>query len=116
MRVPDRCLADLREQGYLLFEGFLEADELAAAQEALWLHYPRPETYFADPAVHAWLATDQWAGEVSGPTPTNNQGNREVRIACWLYKVPSLLRTLVYGDDLPAIRLRLELGRPFIVR
>jgi len=67
MRVPDRCLADLRERGYLLFEGFLEADELAAAQEALWLHYPRPEVYFADPAAHAWLATDQWAGEVSGP-------------------------------------------------
>src|ERR1700753_1527071 len=67
MRVPDRCLADLRERGYLLFEGFLEAGELAAAQEALWLLYPRPEVYFADPAAHAWLATDQWAGEVSGP-------------------------------------------------
>ena len=67
MRVPGRCLADLRERGYLLFEGFLEAGELAAAREALWLHYPRPEVYFADPAAHAWLATDQWAGEVSGP-------------------------------------------------
>lgn len=51
MRVPDRCLADLRQRGYLVFEGFLEADELAAAQEALWLHYPRPEEYFADPAA-----------------------------------------------------------------
>ena len=30
--MPDRCVADLRERGYLLFEGFLEADELAAAQ------------------------------------------------------------------------------------
>ena len=50
-----------------MFEGFLEADELAAAQEALWLHYPRPEEYFADPAAHAWLATDQWAGIVGGP-------------------------------------------------
>ncbi len=67
MRVPDRCLADLRQRGYLVFEGFLEADELAAAQEALWLHYPRPEEYFADPAAHAWLATDQWAGIVGGP-------------------------------------------------
>ena len=43
MRVPDRCVADLRQRGYLVFEGFLEADELATAQEALWLHYPRPE-------------------------------------------------------------------------
>ena len=67
MRVPDRCVADLRERGYLIFEGFLEADKLAAAQEALWLHYPRPEEYFADPAAHAWLATSQWAGEIRGP-------------------------------------------------
>src|SRR5262249_7208643 len=37
------------------------------AREALWLHYPRPGVYFADPAAHAWLAADQWAGEVSGP-------------------------------------------------
>jgi len=67
MRVPDRCVADLRDQGYLVFEGFLDADELEAAQEALWLHYPRPEEYFADPAAHAWLATDQWAGIIGGP-------------------------------------------------
>ena len=67
MRVPERCLTDLRERGHLIFEGFLEADELAAAQEALWLHYPRPEEYFADPDAHAWLATDQWAGIVGGP-------------------------------------------------
>ena len=67
MRVPDRCVADLRQRGYLVFEGFLEADELAAAKEALWLHYPRPEEYFAAPAAHAWLATDQWAGIVGGP-------------------------------------------------
>ena len=67
MRVPDRFVADLRDGGYLIFEGFLEADELAAAQDALWLHYPRPEEYFADPPAHAWLATSQWAGEIRGP-------------------------------------------------
>jgi hypothetical protein len=67
MRVPDRCVTDLSDRGYLVFEGFLEADELAAAQEALWLHYPRPEEYFADPAAHASLATSQWAGEIRGP-------------------------------------------------
>jgi hypothetical protein len=65
--MPDRCVADLRQRGYLVFEGFLEGDELAAAQEALWLHYPRPEEYAADPAAHAWLATDQWSGIVRGP-------------------------------------------------
>src|SRR3954465_8474106 len=67
MRGPERCVADLQQRGHLVFEGFLEADELAAAQEALWLHYPRPEEYFADPAAHAWLASDQWAGIVGGP-------------------------------------------------
>ena len=65
--MPDRCLTELRERGYLVFEGFLGADELAAAQEALWLHFPRPEEYFADPAAYAWLATSQWAGEIRGP-------------------------------------------------
>jgi len=44
-------LAQLRERGFLVFEGFLAADELAAAQEALWLHYPRPEEYFADEEI-----------------------------------------------------------------
>jgi Phytanoyl-CoA dioxygenase (PhyH) len=65
--VPDRCLTELRERGYLVFEGFLGADELAAAQEALWSHFPRPGEYFADPAAYAWLATSQWAGEIRGP-------------------------------------------------
>lgn len=67
MKVPDRCLTELRERGYLVFEGFLGVDELAAAQEALWLHYPRPEEYFSDPATHAWLATSQFSGIVRGP-------------------------------------------------
>jgi len=65
--VPDRCLTELRERGYLVFEGFLGAGELAAAQEALWLHFPRPEEYFADPAAHARLATSQFAGIIGGP-------------------------------------------------
>ena len=67
MRVPDRCLKDLRERGYLVFEGFLGADELAAARDALRLHYPSPEEYFADPAAHAWLAASQFAGIILGP-------------------------------------------------
>ena len=67
MRVPDRCLAELREQGFLVLEGFLGADELAAAQDALWLHYPRPEAFFANPAEHAWLTTSEWDGLVTGP-------------------------------------------------
>lgn len=67
MKVPDGCVAELREQGHLVLEGFLGADELAAAQEALWLHYPRPDEYVADPAAHAWLATSEWDGLITGP-------------------------------------------------
>ena len=49
MRVSDATLAEVRERGFSLMEGFLGADELAAAQDALWLHFPRPQEYFADP-------------------------------------------------------------------
>ena len=67
MRVPDRCVSELRERGFLVFEGFLGTEELEKAQEALWMHYPTPEEYFADPAAHAFLATSQFAGIISGP-------------------------------------------------
>jgi Phytanoyl-CoA dioxygenase (PhyH) len=67
MRVPDRCLSDLRERGYLVCEGFLGPEELAQAQSMLWRHFPRPEEYFADPAAHAWLARSQFAGIITGP-------------------------------------------------
>jgi hypothetical protein len=67
MRVPDRCVSDIRERGFCVHEGFLGADELAAAQEALRLHYPAPEAYFADPGAHAWLATSQWDGLTTAP-------------------------------------------------
>jgi hypothetical protein len=60
-------VAELRDQGFMVFEDFLDGDELAAGQQDLWLHYPRPEEYFADPAAHAWLAKDQWAGIIRGP-------------------------------------------------
>ena len=53
MRVPDQCLSDLRERGHLVFEGFLGTEELALAREMLWLHFPRPEEFFADPAARA---------------------------------------------------------------
>jgi hypothetical protein len=62
MRVPDRNLGELRERGFTIVEGFLDPDELLAAQEALWLHYPRPEEYFADPSAHDELARSQFDG------------------------------------------------------
>ena len=62
MRVPDATLDEVRRHGYSLLEGFLEPDELAAAQDALWKHFPRPEDYFDDPARFDRFAGSQFAG------------------------------------------------------
>ena len=67
MRVPDRNLQELREQGFTIVEGFLAADELEAAQKALWLHYPRPDDYFADPSAHPEYARGQFEGTRVAP-------------------------------------------------
>jgi phytanoyl-CoA dioxygenase PhyH len=62
MRVPDATLDEVREHGFSLLEGFLGPDELSAAQDALWKHFPRPEDYFDDPARFARFAGSQFAG------------------------------------------------------
>jgi Phytanoyl-CoA dioxygenase (PhyH) len=62
MRVPDAALSEVRERGFTLVEGFLPPDELAAAREALSLHFPSPEDYFADPESHSEYARSQFAG------------------------------------------------------
>ncbi len=67
MKVPDRNLHELRGQGFTIVEGLLDQDELKAAQEALWLHYPRPEDYFADPPVHQEYTQSQFDGIRKGP-------------------------------------------------
>lgn len=60
--MPDAALDEVRERGFALVEGFLAPDELTAAQNALWLHFPRPEEYFADPSAHARYAAGEFAG------------------------------------------------------
>ena len=67
VKVPDRNLHELREQGFTIVEGLLAPDELKAAQEALWLHYPRPEEYFADPSAHEEYTRNQFDGIRIGP-------------------------------------------------
>jgi Phytanoyl-CoA dioxygenase (PhyH) len=62
MRVPDSALDEIRDRGFTILEGFLTPDELAAAQRALWLHFPTPEAYFAEPAAHGKYTTSQFAG------------------------------------------------------
>jgi ectoine hydroxylase-related dioxygenase (phytanoyl-CoA dioxygenase family) len=62
MRVPDAKLAEVWDRGFTVVEGFLDAETLAAAREALWGVYPRPEDYFADPSKHPELADSQFSG------------------------------------------------------
>lgn len=62
MRIPDQNLDEVRENGFTLFEGFIAGDELREAQDALWLHYPRPEAYHADPGKFDWATKSQFAG------------------------------------------------------
>jgi hypothetical protein len=62
VHVPDVTLDEARERGFALLEDFLTDDELRAAQDALWLHFPRPDDYFADPARYSQYAQSQFAG------------------------------------------------------
>ena len=62
MRVPDAALDEVRQRGFCLVESFLTPAELQAAQDALWLHFPPPQEYFADPDAHTRYAASQFAG------------------------------------------------------
>jgi phytanoyl-CoA dioxygenase PhyH len=67
VRVPDACLDLVRERGFAVVEGFLSPGELRAAQDALWLHFPTPDEYFADPGRHTEYAASQFAGVLEFP-------------------------------------------------
>jgi len=60
--VSDAKLDDVRTRGWATIEGFIPPDSLAAAQDALWTIFPRPEAYFAEPAAHRGFGRSQFAG------------------------------------------------------
>jgi hypothetical protein len=62
MRVSDEKLAEAWDRGFAVVEGFLDADTLAAARDALWTVFPTPEAYFAAPGDHPEFAASQFAG------------------------------------------------------
>ena len=62
MRIADAKLAEVRERGFTLVEGFIGGEELRGAQQALWLHYPRPSDYFAAPERYAEFSRSQFSG------------------------------------------------------
>ncbi len=62
MRVPEGNLAQVWDRGFTIVENFLDHETLAAAQQALWEIYPRPEDYFRAPEEHPELSRGQFAG------------------------------------------------------
>jgi hypothetical protein len=60
--VSDAALDEVRERGFVVVEGFLRPDELRDAQDALRLHFPSADEYFADPSAHAHYSASQFAG------------------------------------------------------
>ena len=70
MRVPEEKLAEVWDRGFTVVEGFLDAETLARAREALWEVYPRPEDYFANPEAHPRYARSQFAGIRYFPYPS----------------------------------------------
>jgi hypothetical protein len=69
MRVSDEKLAEAWDRGFTVVEGFLDAETLGAAQDAMWGLYPRPEAYFAEPEQYPQFATSQFAGLRNFPYP-----------------------------------------------
>jgi hypothetical protein len=70
MRVPDRNLVELRENGFTVVERFLEPELLREAQEALWSIYPRPEEYFSNREKYSNFAKSQFHGIRLFPYPS----------------------------------------------
>ena len=67
MRLTDAQLQQFHEQGFVVVPGFLGAEKLARAQDALSLHLPSPEAYFADPGAHSNLSQGQFVGLTEFP-------------------------------------------------
>jgi hypothetical protein len=62
VRVADASLVQVRDHGYCLIEGFLSAEELQKARDALWLHFPKPAEYFAARSEYPQYNGDQFGG------------------------------------------------------
>lgn len=62
MRVSDAKLAEVHDRGFTVVPGFLDAETLAQAREAMWGVYPAPDDYFADPSKYPEYGRSQFAG------------------------------------------------------
>ena len=67
MHISDDVLAAVRSDGDAVMEGFLAADEVAAARAGLFDEFPQPDDYFAEPQKYRHLVKHQFAGLRLGP-------------------------------------------------
>jgi hypothetical protein len=67
MHISDDLLDTVRTEGYAVMDGFLAADELQAARDAVFTIFPNPDDYFADPESHQAVVAHPFAGLRVGP-------------------------------------------------
>jgi hypothetical protein len=67
VHITDETLDAVRTDGFAVMEGFLAADELAAARRGLFEEFPDHDTYFSDPDQYRHLVRHQFAGLRLGP-------------------------------------------------
>jgi len=63
----DRDIDRLRADGYLIVEGFLDANIVRDVRRDLFERYPEPHQYFAQPDAHEWLRAHPFAGFMEFP-------------------------------------------------
>lgn len=63
MRVPDTAIDHLHKHGFVVVPEVLSTEEVEQARAGLWLHYPRPDDFFSDPAQFPELNGDPHGGQ-----------------------------------------------------
>ncbi|KAI9005540.1 hypothetical protein DFJ74DRAFT_394010 [Hyaloraphidium curvatum] len=68
VKITDAQLREVADRGFTIVPGFLTDAEVAAARDGLWLTFPRPEDYHADPErpEHKKFMATQFAGNDRG--------------------------------------------------
>jgi hypothetical protein len=66
-RVPDAAIAEVRDRGFTIVEGFLPPDTLAEVQAAMAEVAPTASEYHADPARYTHLVEGQFSGNFEYP-------------------------------------------------
>ena len=102
MKVSDAKLAEVRERGFTVVPGFLDAETLAEARAALWNVHPNPDDYFADPSKYPHYAP------ASSPAsrPSRSRTGRLSRLPVYPDLIDAMER-LTGTDDIEVYKIEL---------